>query len=149
MARRAEIIAHDVELKEWLESMESLLQAEGPERAKAIFRAVQEYLADENVLLLDENTEVVLAHYKTGWRRPLLVICRYPSAKRAREAFVRFSRDFFSPGIDLGRGGARRVGSLGARHGVLLDGFEHGCSFGQPGRRIVSASLSGGSDGRF
>ena len=51
VSRRAESIAHDVELQEWLESMESLLQAEGPERAKAVFRAVQEFLADENVIV--------------------------------------------------------------------------------------------------
>jgi len=51
VSRRAETVAHDVELTEWLESMESLLQAEGPERAKVIFRAVQEFLADENVII--------------------------------------------------------------------------------------------------
>ncbi|MFQ5635353.1 MAG: pyruvate dehydrogenase (acetyl-transferring), homodimeric type [Gammaproteobacteria bacterium] len=48
---RAEVIAHDAEMQEWLESMESLLRTEGPERAKIIFRAVQEYLADENVII--------------------------------------------------------------------------------------------------
>ncbi|MBT8444788.1 MAG: pyruvate dehydrogenase (acetyl-transferring), homodimeric type, partial [Gammaproteobacteria bacterium] len=51
VSRRAETIAHDVELQEWLESMESLLRTEGPERAKTIFRAVQEYLADEHVII--------------------------------------------------------------------------------------------------
>ncbi len=52
VSRRVDIAsAKDIELQEWLESMESLLQAEGPERAKAIFRAVQDYLADENVII--------------------------------------------------------------------------------------------------
>ncbi|MBT8441210.1 MAG: pyruvate dehydrogenase (acetyl-transferring), homodimeric type [Gammaproteobacteria bacterium] len=51
VSRRAETIAHDVELQEWLESMESLLRTEGPERAKTIFRADQEYLADEHVII--------------------------------------------------------------------------------------------------
>jgi pyruvate dehydrogenase E1 component len=52
VSRRVDIAsAQDIELQEWLESMESLLQAEGPERAKAIFRAVQGYLADENVIV--------------------------------------------------------------------------------------------------
>ncbi|TDJ43704.1 MAG: pyruvate dehydrogenase (acetyl-transferring), homodimeric type [Gammaproteobacteria bacterium] len=51
VSRRTEIFAHDLEMQEWLESMESLLQAEGPERAKAIFRAVQNYLANENVIV--------------------------------------------------------------------------------------------------
>jgi len=53
VSRRAEIAAQDIELQEWLESMESLLQTEGPDRAKAIFRAVQNYLADKNVIVED------------------------------------------------------------------------------------------------
>jgi pyruvate dehydrogenase E1 component len=53
VSRRADIAARDIEMQEWLESMESLLRAEGPERAKAIFRAVQGYLADENVIVED------------------------------------------------------------------------------------------------
>ena len=56
VSRRVDIAAaHDIELQEWLESMESLLQTEGPERAKAIFRKVQDYLADENVIV-EETT---------------------------------------------------------------------------------------------
>ena len=56
VSRRVDIAAaQDIELKEWLESMESLLKAEGPERAKAIFRAVHDYLADENVIV-EETT---------------------------------------------------------------------------------------------
>jgi pyruvate dehydrogenase E1 component len=52
VSRRVDIAAdQDIELQEWLESMESLLHAEGPERAKAIFRAVHDYLADENVIV--------------------------------------------------------------------------------------------------
>jgi pyruvate dehydrogenase E1 component len=51
VSRRADVTAHDVEMQEWLESMESLLRTEGPERAKAILRAVQAYLADENVII--------------------------------------------------------------------------------------------------
>ncbi len=43
----------DIELSEWLESMESLLQAEGPDRAKAIFRALRDYLTDVNVVVND------------------------------------------------------------------------------------------------
>jgi pyruvate dehydrogenase E1 component len=52
--RRADLSSNrDPELQEWLESMESLLSLEGPDRAKAIFRAVRDYLADENVILDD------------------------------------------------------------------------------------------------
>jgi len=53
VSRRADIAAQDIELQEWLESMESLLNTEGPDRAKAIFRAVRDYLADENVIVED------------------------------------------------------------------------------------------------
>jgi pyruvate dehydrogenase E1 component len=49
--RHADVIANDPEKLEWLESMESLLRVEGPERAKAILRALQEYLADEHVVI--------------------------------------------------------------------------------------------------
>ena len=53
VSRRADVSARDIELQEWLESMESLLHADGPDRAKTIFRALQEYLADENVIVED------------------------------------------------------------------------------------------------
>ena len=43
----------DIELAEWLESMESLLRAEGPDRAKTIFRALRDYLTDANVVVSD------------------------------------------------------------------------------------------------
>jgi pyruvate dehydrogenase E1 component len=43
----------DIELSEWLESMESLLQADGPDRAKQIFRALRDYLTDVNVIVDD------------------------------------------------------------------------------------------------
>ncbi len=41
----------DLELQEWLESMESLLQVDGPERAKSIFCALQDFLADRNLFV--------------------------------------------------------------------------------------------------
>ena len=43
----------DIELAEWLESMESLLRADGPDRAKTIFRALRDYLTDANVVVND------------------------------------------------------------------------------------------------
>jgi len=48
---RADIVADDPEMQEWLDAMESLLREEGPERAKSIFRAIQDYLADRNVVV--------------------------------------------------------------------------------------------------
>jgi len=52
-SRPAFRLPSDVELNEWLESMESLLQAEGPDRAKQIFRALRDYLTDVNVIVDD------------------------------------------------------------------------------------------------
>ncbi len=52
-SRRSETATDDIELQEWLESMDSLLRAEGPERAKAVFRAVRDLLLDKNVIVHD------------------------------------------------------------------------------------------------
>ncbi len=52
-SRPALRLPSDIELSEWLESMESLLQAEGPDRAKQIFRALRDYLTDVNVIVED------------------------------------------------------------------------------------------------
>ncbi len=49
--RRWDITRDDQELQEWLEATESLLRVEGPERAKAVFRAVRDYLTDANVIV--------------------------------------------------------------------------------------------------
>ncbi len=52
-SRRKDVSAHDLELQEWLDSMDSLLRADGAERAKAVFRAVRDFLVDENVIVRD------------------------------------------------------------------------------------------------
>lgn len=51
----------DIELQEWLESMESLLRTEGPERAKVVFRALADYLSDEDVIVEDATLNT---HYR-------------------------------------------------------------------------------------
>lgn len=58
------------------------------------------YLADENVLLLDDRTEVALARYREGWEKSMLLVCRYPSPAAAGRAYLRFGRDYFSVKID-------------------------------------------------
>jgi len=58
------------------------------------------YLADENVLLLDERTEAVLARYREGWGKAMLLICRYRRSADARRACLRFARDYFSVRIN-------------------------------------------------
>ncbi len=51
--RRADVDRGDDELREWVESIESVLRNEGPERAKTLFRAVRDYLADAHVIVED------------------------------------------------------------------------------------------------
>jgi pyruvate dehydrogenase E1 component len=51
--RRADMDPGDDELREWIDSIESVLDTEGPERAKALFRAVRDYLTDANVIVED------------------------------------------------------------------------------------------------
>jgi hypothetical protein len=82
------------------------------------------YLADENVLLLDERTEAALAMYRAGWDKALLLICRYGSAADAGRAYLKFGRAYFSVRIEAGGGpvieriengkyaGARRAGAF-------------------------------------
>ena len=53
--------SEDIELQEWLESIESLLKTEGPERAKTVFRALASYLSDEDVIVEDATLNT---HYR-------------------------------------------------------------------------------------
>jgi hypothetical protein len=49
------------------------------------------YVADENILRIDDTTEAVLAKYESGGARALLLVVEYPdetAALRAREGFV-------------------------------------------------------------
>jgi hypothetical protein len=58
------------------------------------------YLADENVLFLDEGTEVALAKYKEGWGKAMLLVCRYRTPADARRAYLNFGRAYFSVRIN-------------------------------------------------
>jgi hypothetical protein len=62
------------------------------------------YLADENVLRLDERTEAVLGRYKEGWSQALLVVCRYRTPADAQRAYLKFSQAYFSIKIDADGG---------------------------------------------
>ncbi len=53
--------SHDIELQEWLESIESLLRTSGPDRAKVVFRALRDYLSDEDVIVEDATLNT---HYR-------------------------------------------------------------------------------------
>src|SRR5690606_39692809 len=51
--RRTDLVNDDLELQEWLESIDSVLRTEGPDRAKQLFRAVRDYLTDAHVIVED------------------------------------------------------------------------------------------------
>jgi hypothetical protein len=58
------------------------------------------YIADENILHIDENTDAVLAKYETGSRAPedperdILLIVRYPDVASARSAYASFVESY-------------------------------------------------------
>ena len=77
----------------------SCLPLQGLERGSVRFFHRQDslnayyYLADENVLLLDDTTEVALGRFRTGRSVALGLICRYPGTAVA-------GRDYFSAGLE-------------------------------------------------
>lgn len=71
------------------------------------------YLADENVLLLDEGTEVALGQYREDWGKAMLLVCRYRTAADARRAYVTFGKSYFSVKID-------------PRSGTAIEQIDHG-----------------------
>jgi len=80
------------------------------------------YLADENVLLLDEGTEVALARYKAGWGKAMLLVCRYQIAADARRAYLKFRHAYFSPGGDPTAGRTVEMIENGEFAGARLTG---------------------------
>jgi hypothetical protein len=63
---------------------------------KPVILNIHYYLADANILKLNEKTDAVLARYHGNQSRVRLLICRYPGAGEAREAFERFCKIYFS-----------------------------------------------------
>jgi len=80
------------------------------------------YLADENVLLLDEGTEAVLARYSEGRSSALLLVCRYRTPADAGRACLSFSRAYFSARFDPAADPAVERIETGEFAGVRLTG---------------------------
>ena len=124
VSRRTEIFAHDIEMQEWLESMESLLQAEGPERAKAIFRAVQDYLANENVIVEE-------ATLNTPYRNtiPLEMQSAYPGnieVETRIENILRWNAmAMVLKGYDSGTGVGGHIGTYASAATMMEVGLNH------------------------
>jgi pyruvate dehydrogenase E1 component len=122
--RRSDVLQQDVELGEWLESMESLLQADGPERAKSLFRALRDYLTDENVIVED-------ATLNTPYRNtiPLARQPAYPGDIGVEERIENVLRwnamAMVLRGYDGGTGVGGHIGTYASAATMLEVGLNH------------------------
>jgi pyruvate dehydrogenase E1 component len=124
VSRRVDLVTGDIELKEWLESMESVLRVEGSERAKTIFRAVRDYLADANVIV-DEAT------LNTPYRNtiPLEQQPAYPGDIDVEERLENILRwnamAMVLRGFDAGSGVGGHIGTYASAATMLEVGLNH------------------------
>jgi pyruvate dehydrogenase E1 component len=114
----------DTELSEWLESMESLLQADGPDRAKQIFRALRDYLTDANVIVED-------ATLNTPYRNtiPLELQPVYPGDIQIEERLENIIRwnamALVLRGYDSGSGVGGHIGTYASAATMIEVGLNH------------------------
>jgi len=122
--RQSELPDQDIELGEWLESMESLLRADGPERAKGVFRALRDYLTDENVIVEE-------ATLNTPYRNtiPLSQQPAYPgdiSVEERLENILRWNAmAMVLRGYDGGTGVGGHIGTYASAATMLEVGLHH------------------------
>jgi pyruvate dehydrogenase E1 component len=114
----------DEELGEWLESMESLLRADGPDRAKTIFRALRDYLTDENVIVED-------ATLNTPYRNTIPVAMQpgYPGSidtEQRIENILRWNAmAMVLRGFDSGTGVGGHIGTYASAATMMEVGLNH------------------------
>ena len=119
-----DIPTDDIELEEWLESIESVLRAEGPDRAKVIFRALREYLARSNVVVED-------ATLNTPYRNtiPLSEQPPYPGdieVEDRLENIIRWNAmAMVLRGYDSGTGVGGHIGTYASAATMQEVGFNH------------------------
>ncbi len=117
-------INDDVELAEWLESMESLLQADGPDRAKHVFRALRDYLTDANVVVED-------ATLNTPYRNTIPVEDQpaYPgdvAIEQKLEDIIRWNAmALVLRGYDSGTGVGGHIGTYASAATLIEAGLNH------------------------
>jgi pyruvate dehydrogenase E1 component len=122
--RRSDLERGDDELREWLESMESVLRTEGPERAKALFRAVRDYLTDEHVIVED-------ATLNTPYRNtiPLEQQPAYPGNVELEQRIENINRwnamAMVLRGYDSGTGVGGHIGTYASGATMLEVGLNH------------------------
>ena len=122
--RRNDIRNSDIELQEWLESMDSLLRADGPERAKSIFKAVRDFLVDEDVIIED-------ATLNTPYRNsiPLKQQPAYPGdidVEKRLENILRWNAmAMVLQGYDSGTGVGGHIGTYASAATMMEVGLNH------------------------
>lgn len=114
----------DVELTEWLDSMESLLRVEGSDRAKTVFRALRDFLADANVVVDD-------ATLNTPYRNtiPLQDQPAYPGnieLEQKLENILRWNAmAMVLQGYDSGTGVGGHIGTYASAATMIEVGLNH------------------------
>lgn len=114
----------DIELSEWLESMESLLQAEGPDRAKTVFRALRDYLTDANVIVEDATLNTPYRNTIPLEQQPL-----YPGNIETEERLENIIRwnamAMVLQGYDSGTGVGGHIGTYASAATMIEVGLNH------------------------
>ena len=122
--RRSDLEPGDEELREWVESIESVLRTEGPERAKALFRAVRDYLTDAHVIVED-------ATLNTPYRNtiPLEQQPAYPGNIELEQRIENINRwnamAMVLRGYDSGTGVGGHIGTYASGATMLEVGLNH------------------------
>jgi len=114
----------DIELREWLESMESILQAEGPDRAKTVFRALRDYLTDANVIVEDATLNTPYRNTIPLEQQPL-----YPGDIAIEEKLENINRwnamAMVLQGYDSGTGVGGHIGTYASAATMIEVGLNH------------------------
>ena len=124
VVRRADMDPGDDELREWIDSIESVLETGGPERAKALFRAVRDYLTDANVIIED-------ATLNTPYRNtiPLEQQPAYPGNIEIEQRIENINRwnamAMVLRGYDSGAGVGGHIGTYASGATMLEVGLQH------------------------
>jgi pyruvate dehydrogenase E1 component len=114
----------DIELAEWLESMESLLRADGPDRAKTVFRALRNYLTDANVIVEDATLNTPYRNTIPLDQQPL-----YPGDIETEEKLENIIRwnamAMVLQGYDSGTGVGGHIGTYASAATMIEVGLNH------------------------
>ena len=94
------------------------------------------FIANENILLIDDETQAVLAKYRTGDKTLHLLLVLYPDEERAKSAGESFLRHFLPDARD-----GMAVLSDGRWTGFRRDGRLLSIVFSAPGKDILTTYL--------